>query len=240
MTPPKSKVFFGNGNFEEIGQEFKRYLIEFSGLQPHHKILDVGCGIGRMAIPLTDYISDAGSYYGIDIVKDGIKWCDEEISRRFNNFRFIHTNVFNAHYNSGGDVTASEYKFPFSDDYFDVVLLTSVFTHMRPADVENYLSEISRVLVKGGVCLITFYLINEESSAAIKNGSSHLDFKHEFDGILTTDKNMPEAAIAYPQDYVEKIFSANNLDVSDGIRLGSWCGRQEFLTWQDTIFARKI
>lgn len=239
MVPPRSKVFVGNGDFKEIGQEFKKYLIELAGLKPTHKVLDVGCGIGRMAIPLTEYISGGGEYYGIDIVQDGIKWCSDKISSRYNNFHFIHADVFNKHYNPKGCFSASKYKFPFPNDMFDVVLLTSVFTHMQKIDVENYLSEISRVLTPGGRCLITFFLINEESIEACKSGVAALDFKYELDGFFTTNNETPEAAIAYRQDYVERIFEGHGLDLSSGIHFGSWCGRKTFLSCQDIVVAQK-
>ena len=239
MVPPRSRIFVGNEDFKEIGQEFKNYLIELAGLKPSHKILDIGCGIGRMAIPLTDYISGDGEYYGIDIVQDGIKWCSEKISSKYSNFHFIHTDVYNKHYNPEGRFLASEYAFPFSDGMFDIVLLTSVFTHMRRKDIENYLAEISRVLTPGGSCLITFFLLNDESIDACMSGLAAFDFKYELDGFFTTNKETPEAAIAYRQDYVEKIIENNGLRVSGGIYFGFWCGRKTFLSCQDLVVAHK-
>ena len=57
MIPPKSMIFVGLGDFEKIGLEYKNHFIELAHLQPNHRVLDVGCGIGRMAIPLTNYLS---------------------------------------------------------------------------------------------------------------------------------------------------------------------------------------
>ena len=51
MTPPRSRINIGSGDFHKMGQEFKVYFIDLADLQPHHKVLDVGCGIGRMAAP---------------------------------------------------------------------------------------------------------------------------------------------------------------------------------------------
>ena len=48
------------------------------------------------------------------------------------------------------ETKASEYTFPYEDGEFDVVVLTSVFTHMLPDDVAHYLDEIARVLKPGG------------------------------------------------------------------------------------------
>lgn len=37
-------------------------LIEIGGLKPHDRVLDIGCGIGHVAIRLTNYLKDNGSY----------------------------------------------------------------------------------------------------------------------------------------------------------------------------------
>jgi ubiquinone/menaquinone biosynthesis C-methylase UbiE len=37
------------------------------GLRPDEKILDVGCGIGRKTLPLTQYLTKGREYEGIDI-----------------------------------------------------------------------------------------------------------------------------------------------------------------------------
>jgi len=203
MVPPRSKVFVGGGDFEGVGREFLRYFVELGGVQPTDKILDVGCGIGRMALPLTGYLSTAGEYCGFDIVKHGIDWCTRRISPKFPNFRFTHSDVENTHYNPNGTIRARDYRFPHGDQAFDFAFATSVFTHMLAADLENYVGELSRVLKSGGRCLITFFLLNEDSRALIRAGRSTLDFKYErADGCLTTVEDDPEAAIAYEEKYI--------------------------------------
>jgi hypothetical protein len=52
-----------DADFVRVGQEFKQLFIE-AGLQPHHAILDVGCGIGRAGAPLVDYLDERGRYAG--------------------------------------------------------------------------------------------------------------------------------------------------------------------------------
>ncbi len=150
LTPPKGINFAGAGDFKEIGGEFLQYFIELGELKPNGKVLDVGCGIGRMAVPLTNYLTDGGTYEGFDIVADGINWCRKEISPKYPNFHFQSADIYNKEYNPKGKYKASEYKFPYGDESFDFVFLTSVFTHTLPNDMENYFSEIARVLKRGG------------------------------------------------------------------------------------------
>jgi len=240
MIPPRSMIFVGHGDFIKIGQEFKNYFIELANLQPGDRVLDVGCGIGRMAIPLTDYLSKEGEYWGFDIVKKGIDWCQRRISTKFGNFHFQHSDVYNKHYNPNGKIQAENFHFPFDDGYFDFIFLTSVFTHMHPSDLENYLSEISRVLKTGGKCLITFFIINEEAAKLIRSGCSTLDFLYELPGCLTTNENDPEAAIAYPEEFVFGLFKKYGLTIDQPIHYGSWCKRDTFLTYQDLIIATKM
>lgn len=237
LSPPRSKIFVGDGNFEEIGNEFLNYFVDLCYLKPNEKVLEVGCGIGRMAAPLTSYLEEDGHYEGFDIIKEGIDWCQKNITPKYPNFHFQLADVYNNLYHPGGKFKASEYKFPFGDERFDFVFLTSVFTHMLPQELKNYLPEISRVLKKEGRALITFFLLNEESTAYVQGKDSK--FSQEYEGCRVIDKNIPEAAIAYKETFVRELFIKNNLEILEPIRYGSWCKRKEFLSSQDIIFAAK-
>lgn len=239
MIPPRTMNFVGNGDFKEIGLEFRRLFVEHGGLKPNDRVLDVGCGIGRMAVPLTTYLSADGEYEGFDIVKMGVEWCQKNITPRYPNFHFAHADVQNKDYNPGGTVHASSYKFPYETGSFDFIFLTSVFTHMFPPDMMNYLGEISRVLKLGGTCFITFFLLNEESQGLIEQGLSTQNFVFQIDGCVTTTPGNPEAAIAFSEPYVREAFDRYGLSVTDAVRYGSWCGRAKSLSYQDIVVATK-
>ncbi len=228
-------IFDGGNNFLPVGLEFKKYFIELANLKPYHQVLDVGCGIGRMAIPLTDYITHEGEYWGFDIEKKSIQWCQKNITTKFNNFHFQHINVYNKHYNRKGTILGENFKFPYTDNSFDFIFLTSVFTHLLPDDLENYVSEISRVLKERSNCLISLYLINNESKANFNSGKNAINFNYKFKNYYTSNKNDHEAAVGYDEEFINQLLLKYKLKKSQPFHYGSWCNRNEFLSFQDII-----
>jgi ubiquinone/menaquinone biosynthesis C-methylase UbiE len=237
LVPPRYLNFAGDGDFEATGNEFLRYLADPGGLRPEHKVLDVGSGIGRMARPLTTFLT-SGSYEGLDIVPEGIRWCEKHISPAYANFHFQLADVNNLMYNPRGRFQAAEYRFPFADNDFDFSFLTSVFTHMRKVEVERYLAEVARVLRPGGRCLITFFLLNGESRRLVKERRSSLDFHYPLEGCWTDDANVPERAIAFDEEDVAALYRELGF-TQETVRYGSWCGRGDYLSYQDVVVARK-
>lgn len=242
LLPPRwLQMFVGAPSakkFKEDGAEVLDHLIELCDLQPDHAVLDVGCGSGRMALPLTGYLNAEGRYAGFDVSRRAVAWCTKNISRSRPNFEFKVADIYNGLYNRKGKSTPAEFRFPFPDASFDVVFLASVFTHMFPSGVENYLREIARVLKPGGRCLITFFLLNEESLGLI-NAKKQKLFKHAGQGYRTNTRIRPEVAVAYEEPVVRNLYERSGLSVVDPVRYGSWCGRTEYLSFQDIVVAVK-
>jgi SAM-dependent methyltransferase len=234
LVPPRGLWFVGGGHFHE--NQFLSSFIELCDLQPHHRILDVGCGIGKQAVPLTKYLGPTGSYEGFDVVNEGVQWCEQQITSRYPNFKFRHVDVFNKHYNPDGGVLPSEWKFPYSDAEFDFVCLISVFTHMLPHAVQNYVSEISRVLKPGGKSFISFLLLNDESRTLIAQGKSTIPLTHELGGYTVLDPEFPETTVGLPEGFVRERFEESGLAIS-AVHYGSWCGRDATNFYQDIVLS---
>ena len=107
---------------------------------------------------------------------------------------------------------------------------------MLPAEVGNYLREIRRVLRPAGGCLITWFLLNPESEALIGAGKSSLDFRYQLEGTRVTNLQVPEEAIAYPEEQVQSMYREAGFTV-DAIHRGSWPGREQFVSYQDMVIA---
>jgi SAM-dependent methyltransferase len=239
LVPPRAVTSVGDGDFASIGEQFLGYFREFAQLAPSDRVLDVGCGIGRMAIPLTRYLDGSGSYDGFDVVPHAVEWCRRRITPRFPNFRFRRVLVRNDDYNPEGTIGAANFAFPYDDASFDFVLLTSVFTHMLPADSLHYLAEVGRVLAPGGRCFSTWFVLNEESRALIARARSSLPFRHAIDHGMTTNAVTPGEAIAVDEERIRDAHDAARLAIDDPIRYGSWCGRAAFVSYQDIVVSRK-
>jgi SAM-dependent methyltransferase len=239
LVPPKRLDFIGLGDFVTIGDEFRRHFVAPGGLQADDDVLDVGCGTGRMARPLTTHLSRRGSSEGFDVVPAGIDWCTANITRRYPTFRFQLADVFSAFYHPQGCFKASEYRFPYAEGSFDFVFLVSVFTHMLPDDMENYLREVARVLRPGKRCFITFFLVNEESLRLMSQGAASQDFKDTGQGVYVVDRSQPELVLAYEEATVRQLFARYGLRILEPVHYGSWCQRAKCLSYQDIIVAEK-
>lgn len=239
LLPPKKLQRSIGGSYKEVGDEFLRHLQDLCGLQPDDAVLDVGCGSGRVAVALTRYLSDKGMYRGFDVMVNCVEWCRDNITPRFPNFQFEVADIENGNYNPKGKYKSSEYRFAYPDRTFDVVFLTSVFTHLLPADMKQYIAEIGRVLKPGGRCLATFFLLNDES-VGLMGTKGTFNFKYQGPGYHSSDPDTPEKAVAYPEDLIRKLFEDNGMRVEQPIRFGSWSGRSRFLSFQDIVISSKL
>jgi SAM-dependent methyltransferase len=193
------------------------------GLAPHHRVLDVGCGVGPLALGLLPHLT-AGRYDGFDVHPEAVAWCQRAITPRHPRFRFRHADLFNTAYNPRGTGRAAEHRFPYDDETFDFAFLGSVCTHLLGAELSHYLGEVARVLRPGGKCVISFYLLDAGSLAGIDAGTSFLPFTHPAGvaGSRVVDPHVPELAVAHPEALVRGLYAASGLVIEEPIRRGRW------------------
>jgi SAM-dependent methyltransferase len=236
-TPPRWINFTGAvTDLPASREQLKQNLISMVDLSPTSRVLEVGCGFGRLGIPLSRYLDKDGVYHGVDIVPSAINWCNRNVQGPHENIHFIHADIYNGEYNPHGRLKASEYRFPFENSTFDIVVLISVFTHMLPTDVDHYLSEIARVLTPAGRCFATFSIITDQVKARIAEGIASLNFKHDMGTHWVMNMSTPELGVAYDEVFLRNLHHNHNMAVefhpgrwSEGFGTGS----------QDVVIARR-
>jgi SAM-dependent methyltransferase len=202
--------------FVRIGEATVQWLIS-QGLAPTHRVLEVGCGIGRMALPLTRHLRNGGTYTGIDITTEKVAYCTRTVTHVAPHFRFVHADIYSKYYNPSGKLRAAEYRFPCADQTYDFVFLISVFTHMLPEDLEHYLAEIARVLVPGGRCISSFWLTDTAMDAPYHRYSGGCDI---------ANPAAPEHGVFYREAFVRSCYERYGLTLQT-LRYGSWSGRKD-------------
>ena len=155
-------------------------------------------------------------------VPSGVSWCNANTTSKHPNFRFTLADIYNREYNPTGLLSAAEYRFPYPDDTFDLVVLISVFTHMLPAEMEHYVAEISRVLKREGKCFATYSLLDGESLRTMEAGESQRRFT-SVGPHWVVDTKVPELAVAYEESFVRNLYQ--RYGHSCNVHYGTWSGR---------------
>lgn len=239
--PPKADIFTGGVvDFTASGRGTLETISSITGVNPSSHILDVGCGIGRLAIAMPDFLDANGGYEGLDIVPEGIEWCKEHIVGLHGNIHFTLADVYNKEYNPKGSRQPADYQFPYEDETFDAAVLLSVFTHMLPIDVDRYVGEIARVLKKNGRICASYYIIMPESLQLMTSGRGFMHFKHHLGSHWVQSRKVPELAVAYDESYLRGIYSKHGLSDPPDTYFGRWCGRSTGLDAQDVVVATKL
>jgi SAM-dependent methyltransferase len=228
----------GAGDFLEVGQEFTELLVERCSIGAHTRLLDVGCGVGRLAVPLTRLLT-LGSYDGFDVSRSAIRWCSRNISVGYPHLGFQHVDIRNAEYNPRGPIQPSSFRFPYSDCSFDCVIAMSLYTHLLQDAAVRFASESARVLRPGGYLLSTFFLLNAQSRQLSRNGLGSYRFDTRIDSAYVHDPGHPEAAVAYDEEEVAAFHGALGLELMPPVLYGAWCGRQASRGFQDIAVWRK-
>jgi SAM-dependent methyltransferase len=124
------------GEFDVIGVLERELLIQF-GLPRDGYVVDVGCGSGRLARPLSEYLT--GRYLGTDVVPELVAYARRLVSKP--NWRFE---------------VVDGLTIPEEDGQADMVCFFSIFTHLLHEESYTYLREAKRVVRPGGKVIFSF------------------------------------------------------------------------------------
>jgi SAM-dependent methyltransferase len=225
--------------FRESGQETVRSITALCGLKSDARVLEIGCGCGRVAAALAAYLSDKGRYDGFDVAAPLINWCREELEPRLPQFHFhLADDVFAGGHNPAGHKHAATFAFPYANDRFDLAILCSVLTHILPDAIENYLRQTARVLAPGGSAFISVFLFDLHAEIAVRSGTTIFEFRHQIGPCLTFDPQHPEEGIACGETWFFQAIERSGLRVAE-VHRGNWRNVRSYAITQDYVLAKK-
>lgn len=181
IPPPAMRLggahFLEDREFVESGRRDVRKLSEAFGIGAESRVLDIGCGVGRLPIGMRAEFGAIDSYTGIDVSSESIAWCDRNISPFNPGAQFILVDLRNERYNAGGRELDERFQLPV-DPQFDAIFLYSVFSHMETEDVKAYLREFRRLLSpQGGIFLTAFVEDDVPDMTVNPDGYGPLDWE---------------------------------------------------------------
>ena len=227
----------GSGDFWQIGNEIVGLTMATARLCPNDRILDVGCGLGRVALPLSRLLDQRGSYDGFDTSRDYIEWCTRNLPLDLTRFRFRHFDIQSSHYNESGAISAEAFPFPWPDHSFSLAIAVSLFTHLSAAATTNYLHEIARTLQPDGRLFASFFVLDEQSTQLAESDTTDPRFTARFDEGMIGDPANPEAAVAFNAEWLAETLGSAGL-VFDAFYPGRW-RHLPVMSHQDILVAHR-
>lgn len=203
-------------DFKKTGRDQMEYFTELAGLRPSDRFLDIACGVGRLAIPLSHFLDGQGSYEGFDVNAAGIAWCKKNITAKYPNFKFIVADVKTPISNTA-TYTAEDYRFPYESGFFDFVYAGSIFTHLLPGGAKNYLEQTARVLRPDGCFVATWLIYNKDWRKSGSDPARH--WPHDYGDYRIQDEKEPENSVAYDVSKVRDLYAGANLKIIEPFRV---------------------
>lgn len=152
---------YKKNKYNVINNDFT--FLKNQGLKPEHKILDIGCGGGRLGNNLISYLNKE-NYYGLDKEIKMINYFNNSLN---DNLKSKNPNIL-----------LQDLNLNFGDIKFDFIYAYSVLTHITKEEYANLLNELKSYIKPSTKIYFTF-LIGKKYF----KGDKHEMRKNEYDGI---------------------------------------------------------
>ena len=165
-TASKSDLVLPPGKYRMGGEHFKKdkafiktavndvkRLEDYAGLTAQSRLLDWGCGAGRLAVGVKAHFGRIADYHGVDVQPELIDWDNANLAEP--GFRFTLVDVSNERYNPDG---SPERTLAAEPGTVDVFYAYSVFSHMNEDDTAGYLKLIREALAPDGRAFVTCFV----------------------------------------------------------------------------------
>ncbi len=150
---------------QNLWPELEEEIIKY--IRPDTKILDLGCGNGRL-LPLVQKLNSEEyniKYLGLDPSQELIK-----IAKN----RYENSNYHNVEFDTCNGLDLKDHK----DGSFDQIISIAVLHHIPPALIHNWLIEAYRVTKSGSVSIYSTWNLGESRYDLNENGDAVIGFVH--------------------------------------------------------------
>ncbi|HVZ48624.1 MAG TPA: class I SAM-dependent methyltransferase [Gemmatimonadaceae bacterium] len=204
----RNRILRNHEFFIESARGIVADFVRWGIVHPASHVLELGCGCGRIAAALGEYLAGEGAYTGQDVDAEMIRWCQQHLQN--DRFTFHHANIYNKVYNPSGSSSAG-YRLPAGDGSTSLVVSLSVFTHLLYDDTAHYVRECARVLAPGGHLHMSLFLMDLLGDRL----GDRWTFAHEAGNCRVESLRYPEAAVAYELPVIRDLLSANGFSIRD-------------------------
>ena len=188
------------------------------------RILDLGCGVARLATGMLAEFGDDVDYLGVEPNQQFYEWSRDNIQRYHPRFQFKHLDVVSELYNPGGAVDGNELRIPAESSSVDLLYVWGVFTNIVAEHVEAYVPEFARVTRGGGKVFLTAY---------VEGGVPQASYNP--DGYVPFDYVVPLHVVRYNRDWLFSLFSGNGLEVEEFRYHGGMFPKQSEITLKRVV-----
>lgn len=131
-------------------------LQRHAGLNRESRLLDWGCGAGRLAVGIKQSLGHVRDCHGVDVQSNLLAWARDHLTDEHTRFTLVDQR--NERYNPDGP---SDFHIPAEPGSVDVLYAYSVFSHMLEPDVRGYARTISEILAPQGRAVMTAFVEND-------------------------------------------------------------------------------
>jgi SAM-dependent methyltransferase len=211
---------------------YTKDVIQHCLLKRNSRVLDLGCGAGRISRGLLHYLNRDAIYVGVDVNAKAIDWCQKNITPRNANFAFQHLDLVNNYYYCDDNQQHNSYDFGFlGEQKFDCIIAICLFNHLKLNDTQQYLREIAKRLAKDSVAYLTFFTIDQDFTQFRNRTGLHTGLQRGKDGVWQ-GYQYHDFFVGYETEMLENLFSEAGLNIM-AASPGSWAEKANSRIYQD-------